>query len=347
MKHLQIRILTCALALLFHGISTPASANPLFQSDDTLEITIEAPLTTLVKKRSDVDYLDGTIGYTDAAGVDKSFDLKLRTRGRFRLKKSTCVFPPIRLNFRKGQVKDSLFENQDKLKLVTHCKSTRPQSEQLVLREYLAYRILETLTDKSLATRLLKITYIDSESDKEPLIKYGFVIEDDDHVAERVALTSLKSIGLNYRDLDAKQANLVSVFQYLIGNTDYSIIRGPDGDDCCHNSIPLSNGEKVFPVPYDFDFSGIVDARYASPNPRFKIRKVTQRLYRGRCSHNSILPDTLAYMQTKKVEIYGLVDQIVDLDKKNRQKVTRYLDSFYEDISDDEEIEKKLIKKCS
>ncbi|MBT5218321.1 MAG: hypothetical protein HOI35_13220 [Woeseia sp.] len=216
-----------------------------------------------------------------------------------------------------------------------------------MLREYLSYRILELLTDKSLGSRLLKITYIDSESDKEPLIKYGFAIEDDDDVADRTGLTSLKTIGLNYRDLDARQTNLVSVYQYLIGNTDYSVIRGPAGDDCCHNSIPLSDGEKTFPVPYDFDFSGLVDARYATPNPRFKIRDVTERVYRGRCDNNANLPETIAHFQAKKAEIYGLVDELVDLDKKNRQKVVRYLNSFYERISSDKAVEKYLIKKYS
>jgi len=345
--YLQLRNWTSTLALSFLSISVPAAANPLFESDETLEVTLEAPLKTLVKERSDVDYLDGTIRYADEIGVEKSFDVKLRTRGRFRLRKSTCLFPPIRLNFPKGQVEDSVFEGQDKLKLITHCNNKRPQYEQLVLREYLAYRILESLTDKSLSSRLLKITYIDSESDQDPLVKYGFVIEDDDDVAARTNLTSLDSIGLNYRDLDAKQTNLVNVYQYLIGNTDYSIIRGPADDKCCHNSIPLSNGDTAFPVPYDFDFSGIVDARYAAPNPKFKIRKVTQRLYRGRCSNNAILPSTLAYFQSKKGEIYGLVDKLVDLDQKNRQKLTRYLDSFYEDISSDKEVEKNFIKKCS
>ena len=347
MNRLLPRDWTRYIALSFLCFSASTLANPLFESNATLEITIEAPLTTLVKERSDVDYLDGMISYTDEHNVDKSFDLKLRTRGRYRRQKSTCFFPPIRLNFRKGQVADSVFAGQDKLKLITHCQTNRPQSEQLVLREYLAYRILNTLTDKSLAARLMRITYVDSESDKEPLTKYGFVIEDDDDMAERVELTALDSIGLNYRDLDQTQTNLISVYQYLIGNTDYSIIRGPADDKCCHNSIPLSNGEIAFPVPYDFDFSGIVDARYASPNPRFKIRKVTQRLYRGRCNNNSILPDTFAYFETKKPEIYGLVDELTDLDEKNRRKVERYLDSFYEEIADEKKIERNFVKKCS
>ena len=131
------------------------------------------------------------------------------------------------------------------------------------------------------------------------------------------------------------------------GGRDYSVIHGPAGDDCCHNSIPLSDGEKTFPVPYDFDFSGLVDARYATPNPRFKIRDVTERVYRGRCDNNANLPETIAHFQAKKAEIYGLVDELVDLDKKNRQKVVRYLNSFYERISSDKAVEKYLIKKYS
>ena len=109
MSPLPIRILTRMLTVSFLSISSPASASALFDSKETLEITIEAPLTTLVKNRPDVDYLDGTVSYTDEVGASKSFDLKLRTRGRFRRQKSTFVFPPIRLNFRKGQVEGSVF----------------------------------------------------------------------------------------------------------------------------------------------------------------------------------------------------------------------------------------------
>jgi len=337
---------TGAAALAFLPISSAADAQGLFDSHETLQVTIEGPLTTLQKERSDEDYLDGKFSYTDEVGETQSFDLKIRARGRYRRQKKTCSFPPVRLNFRKGQVEGSLLDGQDKLKLVTHCKS-RDSHQQYVLREYLAYRILQTLTEKSFSPRLLKVTYVDSEDDAEPVIKYGFVIEDSDDVGKRISLDELDIKALAYSDLDAGYTNLINVYQYLIGNTDFSLIRGPDDDNCCHNSVPFSAGGEITPIPYDLDFSGLVNAPYAEPHPRFKLRSVLVRKYRGQCSNNERMPETIAYIQSKRAEIYGLVDDLVDLDKRSRKQVIGYLDGFFKEVSNEKTVQKKLIKGCS
>ncbi len=337
---------TCVSALVFLTISSGANSQGLFDSHETLQVTIEGPLTTLQKERSDVDYLDGKLRYTDEVGETKTFDLKFRARGRYRRQKKTCSFPPVRLNFRSGQVKGTLLKGQDKLKLITHCKNSGSH-EQYVLREYLAYRILQTLTEKSFSPRLLKITYVDTESDGDPMIKYGFVIEDADDVGKRHSLNELDIKSLKYSDLDAQYSNLINVYQYLIGNTDFSLIAGPNDDNCCHNSVPFSDGRSITPIPYDLDFSGLVNAPYAEPHPKFKLRSVTIRKYRGRCSNNDRLPETIAYIQSRQAEINALVDELTDLDDRSRKQVTRYLDGFFEDVSNEKTIQKKLIKGCS
>ena len=347
MTHLNLRIWTITWSFLFLGFASNSGAQALFESRDILEVSIEAPLSTFSRDRSDVDYLDGTFSYTDGMGELHAFDLKMRARGRYRRKKSTCNFPPVRLNFKTEQVAGSVLEGEDKLKLVTHCQNKREKNEQYVLREYMAYRILQILTDKSFRTRLLRITYINNEDDDEPMTKYGFVIEDDDNMGIRLGMEPREVKALGYRDLDARQTNLVNLFQYLIGNTDYSLIRGPADDNCCHNSVPFSDGSTISPVPYDFDFSGLVDAPYADPNPQLKIRDVRTRLYRGRCSHNEYLPDSIAYILSKKDEIYALLDEIAGFDRGSRQSITRYLDDFFAEVSNQKTIERSFLRKCS
>jgi hypothetical protein len=343
---------TAALPALFLLIRVTASAQeagaaaPLFDAHTIVDVSIQAPLKTLARKRPDEEYLDGTFSYSESDGSERSFDLKLRTRGRYRRQRSTCPFPPVRLNFPKKAVEGSLLDGQDKLKLVTHCHTRRDSYEQLVLREYLAYRILQTLTDKSFGARLLRITWVDTEGD-EPFVRYGFVIEDDDDIGPRIGLQKLKSNGLSYSEVDPGQTNLINVFQFLIGNTDYSLVRGPAGDDCCHNSVPFKAAGPVFPIPYDFDFSGLVDAPYAEPNPQFRIRSVTTRVYRGRCFNNERLADTLALFEDKKAEIYGLVADLSGLDARNRKAVTDYLDDFYEIAADPKKVEKEMTRECT
>ncbi len=319
---------------------------PLFATHDVLTARIEAPLSTLTKKRSDEEYLDGMFYFVDTNGEEQALDLKIRTRGKFRLQKSTCRFPPIRLNFKKGQVKETEFAGQDKLKLVSHCQS-RSSYEQLVLREYLAYRLYQVLTDQGFGARLLRISYVDTEKDKEPLVRYGFIIEDEDNMGQRLGLSRAMIRRIKVAELDPKQANLVAVYLYMIGNTDYSLILGPPDDECCHNAMLYSAGSAPYtPIPYDFDFSGIVDAPYAEPSPQLKIRNVKTRLYRGRCVNNGLLDGTLAYFLEKEAELYSLINELEGLDDKNRKEVTKYMDGFFKDIKDPKIIERKFIKKC-
>ena len=353
----QHSILTILAVPLFLVLSAPLAAQsaaddtasrPLFDSHDMLTVRIEAPFKTLMKEQPDKEYLDGTFSYTDSAGKEHTLDLKLRTRGRYRRQKKTCNFSPIRLNFRKKQVEGTEFAGQDKLKLVTHCQTRKKNFEQLVLREYLAYRILQTLTDKSFGARLMRITYVYTDDKGDSITKYGFLIEDEDDLGDRLGMSAAKVRGIKAKELDPQRANLVSVFEYLIANTDFSLILGPANTSCCHNAVLFSvDGPPYTSIPYDFDFSGIVNAPYAEPNPRFSIRSVKTRLYRGRCMNNELLDSTFAYFIEKEAEIRNLVTELEGLDDRNRKNVNKFLDGFYENISDPKTKERKFITKCS
>jgi hypothetical protein len=319
----------------------------LFADDSLLAVTIEAPLTTLMKDRPDEQYLDGMFSFTGDDGEEKTVELKLRTRGKYRREKKHCDFAPIRLNFRETQVEGTVFAGQDKLKMVTHCRSKNRNYEQLVLREFLAYRFLNVITDKSFGVRLLQINYVDTEG-AEAMTRFGFVIEDDDAVAARNGMKPVKTGNISGDDLDHRQQNLVSVFQYLIGNTEYSMTIGERDEGCCHNTDLLSatDGPPFTPLAYDFDFAGIVNAPYAQPKPRYKLRNVRQRLYRGACSNNKLLPDTFHRFIDKKDAIYGIVNDLEYLNSKSRRSVTRYLNMFYKSIAKPKSVNAYFIRKC-
>ena len=351
--------LTAVVLALFLPIGNIASAQyadgletdqPLFASHNMMTVRIEAPLTTLIRKKPEEEYLDGMFYYIDSAGQEQALDLKIRVRGKFRLKRETCNFPPIRLNFDKGQVKGTEFAGQDKLKLVSHCQANKKSFEQIVVREYLTYRMYQELTDKSFGARLMRITYVNTESDKKPVERYGFVIEDDDNIGDRIGMKPGTLNKIKSTQLDRKLANLVSVYEYLIGNTDFSLILGPAGTECCHNAVLYSSVVDTgpyTPIPYDFDFSGFVNAPYAAPNPRFKLRSVKTRLYRGRCMNNEYLNDTFAYFIEKEPVIRGVLTESGALDKKNLKDVNKFLDGFFKDISDPKLVHRKFITKCS
>jgi hypothetical protein len=325
----------------------PRPDQPMFANQSTLAVRIEAPFTTLMRERSDTEQYDGTLTFADASGAETVLDVKLRTRGIYRRRQDTCEFAPLRLNFRKKQVAGTEFAGQDKLKLVTHCNNGSDSYEQYVLKEYLAYKIFNAMTPYSFGARLLHATYVDTERDGKEQTRYAFVIEDNDLLAARIGGQKAEVASADYRQIDPKQATLVTVFEYLIGNTDFSMIKPDQGKDCCHNVelFSVTPGQYI-PVPYDFDFSGIVDARYAEPHPSLNMRSVTSRRYRGICETNEYMDATLQQFRANEATIRQAPSEVEGMDERTREKASRYIDDFYADIADAKSVERNLLKKC-
>ncbi len=344
----------CAAALLSlaHSLAYAEESRsnvnmaPLFADDAALDVAIEGPIEALMFVRPDSAYLKGRFTYTETDGTERLLPVRFRTRGNYRRDPEHCDFAPILLNFKKGDVVDTLFAGQDKLKLVTHCQSNSIIHEQLVLREYLAYRLIEELTSISYGTRLFRVTYTDPNG--KSLTRYGFVIEDDKAVAKRNSLKVVKTRFLEESEIDPLRQNLLNVFQYMIGNTEYSLVNPEPSKDCCHNSDVLSadEGPPYTPLIFDFDFSGFVNAPYAEPNPRYPIPSVRKRFYRGLCDANDILPETLRLFAAKKDAFYRIIDELEPASNRTKNHVRSYLDSFYDEISDPAKVQERLIDKC-
>ena len=324
-----------------------AEADPLFQDDAVVEITINAPMKPLLGKRPDDEYLPGKLSYKEADGSVTEFEIGIRTRGNYRRQPRVCPFPPLRLNIKKSEAKKSLFHKQDKLKLVAHCRDNSERYEQNVLKEYLAYRILNALTDTSYRVRLVRVTYIDSERKDENRVRYGFFIEHKGRLSKRLELPEISTPRIQVADLAGPYSDLTSLFQFMIGNTDFSPIAGAEGEDCCHNTTLFGkDGEPIYAIPYDFDMAGLVDAPYAEPNPRFRIKRVTQRLYRGRCAYMDNLPTTLKLFQDKRDEIYGMIDQQAEFTDSTRKKVRKFIDRFYDVIDNPKKVRREISSQC-
>ena len=320
--------------------------DPLFRSNEILDVRIVAPISTLLAERPIDEELPGTFQYTNSAGDAVQFDIKLRTRGRFRRDKDNCRFPPLRLNFVASQTKGTLFHKQNKVKLVTHCQNSSRYAE-VLLREYVAYRLLNVMTDASFRVRLLRITYVENERNRDDDVRYGFIIEHRDRLAKRMGKSVLEIPGTSTRSLNPEYANTVSMYHYLIGNTDFSPVKGVQDEACCHNHVLFGNeGELVWSVPYDFDQAGLVDAPHAGPSKRFKLRDVKQRLYRGRCDYNDQLTESIANYNEKREEIMAVVREVDDASNRSEKTMSKYVDKFYDVINSDRRVKGEFIKKC-
>ena len=315
------------------------SAN-IFDSREILAVTLVGPLNDLLRDRDP----DPTQFDMELVVGDQSLDVKVRQRGNYRRQRDICKFPPLRLNFGKKSVKGTVFEGQDKLKLVTHC-GDRDSFEQNVFKEYLAYRILSLFTEESFRVRLLEITYEDTAG-KRSTKRHGFVIEDVDAMAKRLGAKHVKPPEVEGDQLAQPAATVVAVYQYFIGNTDYSLIRAKDGDTCCHNVKLIQYAADVFTaVPYDYDMAGIVSAAYAFPDGRLGLQSVRDRLYRGFCTDRETLDAVLGAYQDKRATIYELINE-TGLMGKSSGRTTKFFDSFYRMVDKESRVERVFVKGC-
>jgi len=320
--------------------------SPLFAGDDLLNVKIIAPMASIMFERDDVNDVPGTFQYLATDGRSVEFDIGLRLRGNFRRQKKNCEFAPLRINFKKSQVRETLFAHQDKLKLVTHCQDARAYQGNL-LREYLAYRVFNNLTDASFRVRLLRITYVDTDSKVRETVKYGFLIEQKDRLAQRIHATPVELKRVFVPDLQPAYTNLTSLFHYFLGDTDFSQIAADPDDYCCHNHVLFSSEDgSYFSIPYDFDMSGFVDAAHADPREQFDLRNPKPRWYRGWCTNNGQIPASVIVFDEKREEIYALINNLELLSRYQRSSLTRFVDTYYASVETTKKIEKNLVKDC-
>ncbi|MFV2007593.1 MAG: hypothetical protein ACC667_09095, partial [Longimicrobiales bacterium] len=287
----------------------------------------------------DSEYEPAELFLGTAGDESEGLAVKVKTRGRFRLQRSSCKYPPLRLNFPEKGAEGTVFEGQDRLKLVTHCQD-RDSYEVNVIEEYLAYRIYNLLSDISFRVRLARITYADARGKDDPIVRYGFLIEDEDAMAARLGGTLAEAPSASPYDYDGEGAALVTVFEYMVGNTDFSLVK-------FHNIKLFRTADFVyFPIAYDFDWSGLVNARYAKPDPLIGTRSVRQRLYRGFCRPDVDFSKILSSIAERRSVINELIATQEGLDQRSRDRLTEYLDEFFETIGDPREVEREITGAC-
>ena len=248
----------------------------------------------------------------------------------------------------------AVFAGQTLLPLTTHCNETPSAQEQYVLKELLAYRIYNELTDKSFRVRLARVSYVDLREPSDTVVKPAFLIEHADPLAARHGLRAVNIEMVPPTATDPAFLALVEVFQYMVGNPDWSAFgKGPGEEECCHNTQPIGDVQRgvAFPVPYDFDVTGLVNARYANrvfvPAERgLGITSVRQRVYRGICTSQPHLPATFALFNEKKDAIYALYREQAGLEPNVQRQSLEYLDQFYEIINDPGRVRREVTEKC-
>lgn len=293
-----------------------------FDREEILEISLTGEVKSLFSNtKGEPEYFDFLLGYFDDSGNQQSIPLRVRTRGHFRREMNICDYPPLLLNFAKENTEKTIFSGQGKVKLVMPCRG-----EKYVMREYLTYKIYNQLTPNSFKVRLVKLTVLDqTDSGKsyEPIL--GFLIEEEEQMAQRVQMTSLDKDLVHPEAIPKDDFLRMAVFQYMIGNTDWSVQYRQN-----IKLIYSAESNKPIAVPYDFDHAGIVRAPYAMPAPELKLATITDRRYRGYCVDDMVVFEkTFEEFNAKKGAIYALYSESELVDEKYIKSTIKFIDAFY------------------
>lgn len=313
----------------------------LFRDKGTLlPITITTDLRQFVRMRDrGRPPIPATLTWA-LPGDSGSAKIQVATRGNFRLKGRNCSFPPVRLIIDKDSAKKTVWAGQKRLKLVTRCDEGR-EYEQYILQEYALYEIYNLLTPYSFKARLVRVGYRDTQGKEKPIDTYAFLIEDDGDLADRMGGKITDAKNATFDDVDVPTMAIMSFFEYLIGNTDWSL-------GALHNVklVMTPRDANVYAIAYDFDFSGAVETRYATPDPMLRIKRVTDRLYRGRCLPDDQVKAVVARFNEQKAAIYAVYDRIPDLNPETVKRTREFFDDFYRTINDPRLLKRNILDDC-
>lgn len=294
--------------------------------EDAIEITIETDLVELIDNRKREDYQKAKVTFENSQGADQELEVKVKPRGKFR--RRVCDFPPVMIKFPKDELALNGYNREyNKLKLVSHCIDEKSAGKEVVLKEYLVYQMYAALTNQSYRVQLAEITYVDSKKKLSKITRYGFVIEDTDEMAARLGGIECDCLNAEPSRINAAAENKMAVFQYLIGNEDWGIpmLRNL-------KMVQPIDGSPLIPVPYDFDFAGMVDAPYAIPNTDLNLRSIKDRVYLGNPIGDNEMSAMLRFFIKNRSMLEAKIDGFKTMKRSSRKEMLDYLDSFYANI---------------
>jgi len=314
----------------------------LFTNDEVLNLSLRFDIVQYTRKKPKEEYMNATLTYH--LNKNDSVNKQIRIKSRGEMRNGYCDFPPIRLNFKDAGFQKGDLKKIGKMKMVTHCKYG---NEENLFKEYLIYKLYNVLTDTSFRVRLVKVDYINNNPDKKrkPLETYSFFIEPIEMLAARVKSVPIESTTLSQKNILPTMMDRVAIFNYMIGNTDWSV---PNQHNCKILSAfnPQYAGLGIL-VPYDFDYSGLVDADYAIPFEGLGIKSVKERRYVGICRSEETYKNELKVFLEKKEAFYKVIREFPMLAERTKKEMLEYLDSFYSGFDNRYSIVEDILSGCN
>ncbi len=327
-KKLKDMKISSMLAFLFIVFAAESVEPPiiLFNNHEPLELILETDFREIFDKVKTLDdRQSGFIKYSHE-GVQHLIPVETEPRGNFRRDPSNCDFPPLSIKFPEENL-NTVFQGCTKLKLVVHCRKNK-KYKALVAKEYLCYRFYSLLTDSSFRVRPAYITYVDYNTKDTLNRHFTFFIERTRDLRNRLAAKQVESEHFKIKWLNDYDATKLSLFQLMIGNTDWGVFKE-------HNVKGMESDGRRLAVPYDFDWSGFVNAPYARPHPKYPIRDVTQRHFIGKEADIITIRKVKEEFLAIQEDVNALINNDPVLSDKEKKRSLKYIESFYEILNKD------------
>ncbi|MFN0216567.1 MAG: hypothetical protein ACKVT2_20090 [Saprospiraceae bacterium] len=330
-KYLHFASLLCFFAGFLQAQDSSSLRPPLpsifevLTQKEAVKMTLETDLTTIIEQKKTNQYFPGTLRTEDG----KTYRVELKPRGKFRRKIS--AFPPLKMKFKKKELAGAGMDTLNEIKLVLPCYENE-LGDELIVREYIAYRMFEHLTNVSMRARLIRLTIRDTHIEKSKKPMYAILLEDEEELVVRLKGVLHESYGIPTDSLQTNQAALMVMFQYMIGNTDWeiSMLRNV-------RLVRAPGTGKILLVPYDFDFSGLVSAPYSSPNSDTGLKSVRDRFLMNNGLKTESLKRALMTLGAAKPAFYSLCNsKYLSNDASN--EMTNYLRLFFDKVEGKNEI---------
>ena len=336
---MKTKLIFFLLVVLSTPIFWAQNVKELFRSDEMLEFTLTMDMKEVYRDVEERNNHPARINWVGPDGVSSEIDIYVKVRGHTRTMKSTCRIPPLFLNFKNSETKGTPFAKQKKIKLVSHCKSSK-SFEEYIEKEYLVYKLYNQVSPFSFNVRACRITYVDSEKPENSSTHFGFLIESIKDLAKRNDMKEFDGLIRNQEAIEKDNLDKMVLFQYMIGNLDWSVperhnikvMRKEDG------SLPIA-------VPYDFDYCGLVNTPYAVPPEGMEITSVRTRVFWGLCRDQGYASQ-IQFYQSLQPRIMETIMGATYLDEQNRSDVSDYIREFYKDISNPAKVVKKIDQAC-
>lgn len=283
------------------------------------KMTLEADITTIREQKKTNQYFPATLTTADG----KAYRVELKPRGKYRRKVSEI--PPLKIKFKKKELVADGLDTLNEIKLVLPCYDS-DMGDQLLVKEYLCYRMFEHLSGASVRGRLIKLIIRDTHVENTKQTMYAMLLEDEEETSARLNGTMVEDYGIPADSFVTHQAALAVMFQYFIGNTDWeiSMLRNV-------RLVKTRESGKILVIPYDFDFSGFVSAPYATPNSETGLRNVRDRFLMSSGLKPEALKKASQTLRSAQKDLYAICRSKY-LDSDTSEKALRYLQVFFDQI---------------